>query len=261
MDNRRPFPLSLLLCGTGYTIYFSSVIGFIILTIPLSLILFPFGKPRAFFRNLMERSLQSLVTILLPLLNVAKIEEIKDLKRINSFDGGVVIGNHRGWLDGPLLLGHIKGVLPLMKSSYATNPLYRMFTSWFNFINLDTSTQEGLISAHKECSDQIKKGGKLLIFPEGTRSQTNRLLPFKKLAFLLSVETKTPIYPVIIHSNIPFMTKNLLSFFPPKQIKYRLIGLDPITPEKNEKAEQLMARCEKVMIKAWRDLDTKFGET
>jgi 1-acyl-sn-glycerol-3-phosphate acyltransferase len=257
---KRPLPLSILLCGVGYTIYFSGVVGFVILTIPLSLVLFPFGKPRELFRKIMENSLSALVTLLLPLLKVARIIEVEGLDEINESSGGIVIGNHRGWLDGPLLLGHLHGILPLMKSSYATNPLYKMFTRWFNFISLDASTQVGLKAAKDDCINQLNSGDKLLVFPEGTRSRSNKLLPFKKLAFLLAVETKSPIFPIIIHSNIPFMTKSLSSFFPKAEIKYRLISLGKVVPQENETAEKLLTRCEKMMAKRWREIDGEFGE-
>jgi 1-acyl-sn-glycerol-3-phosphate acyltransferase len=203
----------------------------------------------------MENALGGLVKVLLPFLQVAEIKEVVGLSDINSFDSGIVVANHRGWLDGPILLGHLKKILPLMKSSYATNPLYKMFTKWFNFISLDSSTNEGLKRAQDDCIAHLASNEKLLIFPEGTRSLTNKLLPFKRLAFLLAVETQKPIFPIIIYSNLPFMTRNLASFFPLGKIEYKLIALDPLYPQDGESAEKLLSRCEKLMARKWRDLN------
>lgn len=47
--------------------------------------------------------------------------------------------------------------------------------------------------------DNIKKGGLMAIFPEGTRNRTDRtLLPFKKGAFIMARESGAPLVPVAI---------------------------------------------------------------
>jgi len=43
-------------------------------------------------------------------------------------------------------------------------------------------------------------GPPLLIAPEGTRSHTNRLKPFKKGAFHIALQTRVPIVPVVIRN-------------------------------------------------------------
>lgn len=46
----------------------------------------------------------------------------------------------------------------------------------------------------------LESGKMLLIFPEGTRSKTGKLLPFKSGAALFAVSTGSPIVPAIIHA-------------------------------------------------------------
>ena len=44
----------------------------------------------------------------------------------------------------------------------------------------------------------MQSGNSLLMFPEGTRSRTGELLPFKKGAFVLAIKAQAPVVPTAI---------------------------------------------------------------
>ena len=48
--------------------------------------------------------------------------------------------------------------------------------------------------------ERIRSGTSLLIFPEGTRSPTPVLGPFRKGAFHLAAQTGAPVVPVVVHN-------------------------------------------------------------
>lgn len=63
---------------------------------------------------------------------------------------------------------------------------------------LDRSHPKRSLESIQEAGARIRAGNSVLIFPEGARSYTPYLLPFKKGAFLLAVEAGVPLVPVTI---------------------------------------------------------------
>jgi 1-acyl-sn-glycerol-3-phosphate acyltransferase len=58
--------------------------------------------------------------------------------------------------------------------------------------------EKGDRAALRHSLEQLKRGGGLVIFPEGGRTHTGRLMPFKAGVIRLALETNAPIVPVTI---------------------------------------------------------------
>lgn len=78
-----------------------------------------------------------------------------------------------------------------------------------------------------ECSFVINSGGKLAIFPEGTRSTNDELLKFKSGVIYIAASSKADILPVAIKKSstkIKFRSKYVVSFG--NMLKYEELEID-----------------------------------
>jgi 1-acyl-sn-glycerol-3-phosphate acyltransferase len=66
------------------------------------------------------------------------------------------------------------------------------------FVPIDRGNREQSLPAIERAVDAVRRGMSFLIFPEGTRSRTGELLPFKKGGFILALKAGVPIVPVAI---------------------------------------------------------------
>ena len=125
-------------------------------------------------------------------------------------DGGLIFAsNHQGAFDILILLAH----LPRHFRFVAKSELFRIpFLGWYMSlagyvpIERDVST-----SAHRTIGnavDLLLKGDCILIFPEGTRSKTGELGPFKRGSLMAAFQSGATVVPLAISGSYAMMPKN-----------------------------------------------------
>jgi len=66
------------------------------------------------------------------------------------------------------------------------------------FVPLERGRPEQSLPAIERAAEALRDGNSFLIFPEGTRSRTGALLPFKKGGFIMALKAQAPVVPVAI---------------------------------------------------------------
>jgi 1-acyl-sn-glycerol-3-phosphate acyltransferase len=82
----------------------------------------------------------------------------------------------------------------------------------------------------------LASGVNVSTFPEGTRSRSGRLLPFKKGPFFLAMESGAPVIPISIWGSEHMMTKGSLRIKPGTA---HLTFHPPVYPEQFSTREEL----------------------
>ncbi|HVC90250.1 MAG TPA: lysophospholipid acyltransferase family protein [Acidobacteriaceae bacterium] len=128
----------------------------------------------------------------------------------------IFMANHVSNLDPPMLMPLIPGRSAVfLKKTLMRIPFLGIAMRMADFVPVE---RRGNREDAKESIDNAAKvlasGVHLTAFPEGTRSHTGKLLPFKKGPFYLAQQTGAPIVPVSIHGTETMMRKGSLRIFP-----------------------------------------------
>jgi 1-acyl-sn-glycerol-3-phosphate acyltransferase len=232
----------------GYACYFLSIAVLLILIVPLFLVLlFSSSLFNACFQAIFHAYAFFLTRQLLPFLQVYSIVELSGFENIDLKRSSLYVANHRGRIDALLLFSILRNTGALIKSKYAVLPLYKLFIAFLNFVPIGPSSPQALAVSLEKCKKILNAGKSLLIFPEGSRASSGRLLPFKELAFRLSKDLSLPVVPVIIHSDYSFMAKRPGSIFPQKKLSFTIRFLGPLFPDKNESIVDFSCRVRGIM--------------
>jgi long-chain acyl-CoA synthetase len=116
----------------------------------------------------------------------------------------ILCPNHASYLDGFLLFAAVPQSLRsrlyfLGYSNYFEVPVVRDIAKWMHVLPVNSARH--LVPAMQASAHILKQGGALGIFPEGARSLTGELRPFKKGVAILAQELDVPLVPVYIHGS------------------------------------------------------------
>jgi 1-acyl-sn-glycerol-3-phosphate acyltransferase len=111
----------------------------------------------------------------------------------------LVMSNHQSLYDIPVLFQAIgPNVRMIAKRELFHVPIFGGALSAAGFVAIDRRDRRSAIQSLDHARDVVASGTHVWIAPEGTRSLTGELLPFKKGAFYLAFEGKLLILPVTL---------------------------------------------------------------
>lgn len=120
-----------------------------------------------------------------------------------SRDAGLIIAaNHPSMLDALLVIARVPRGICIMRASLMRNPFLGAGARLARYIRNDPP--RGMI---RSCVTNLKAGGQLVLFPEGTRTVRPPINPFRPGITLIAHMAGVPIQTVFIESESPYLGK------------------------------------------------------
>lgn len=164
--------------------------------------------------------------------------------------------NHQSNVDPPLLFEALHPRLHILyKRELSKLPLLGRAFQLGGFVAIDRTNREQSMGAIDQAAESLRRGNSFLTFPEGTRSPTGSLLPFKRGPFLMALKAQVPVVPVAIQGGTASMRKGSL-IVRPTTVTVRIgepvetRGMD--VSDRETLAETVRARVEEMLAIARR---------
>ena len=120
----------------------------------------------------------------------------------------VFCSNHESNVDPPLLFLVLHPQLHVLyKAELHRFPIMGTVFDVGGFVPIDRGDRDKAMASIARGAESLRAGNSFLIFPEGTRSRTGHLLPFKKGGFIMAIEAQVPIVPVAVQGGRAAMRK------------------------------------------------------
>jgi 1-acyl-sn-glycerol-3-phosphate acyltransferase len=132
-------------------------------------------------------------------------------EHIQTDRAAVYCVNHTSNVEPPILYLALRPLFPRLRVLYKAElhalPVLARGFDLAGFVPIARGDREQSLSAIDSAAAALRDGNSFLIFPEGTRSRSGTLLPFKKGGFVMAIKGQAPIVPVAIQGAREAMRK------------------------------------------------------
>jgi 1-acyl-sn-glycerol-3-phosphate acyltransferase len=143
---------------------------------------------------------------------------VEGAANIQRHRAAVYAVNHASNVEPPIIFDALHELFPRLRIVYKAElrklPVLVRAFDLAGFVPLQRGKPEQSLPAIDGAAQALRDGNSFLIFPEGTRSRTGELLPFKKGGFILAIKGQSPVVPIAISGSRSAMRKGSPLIYP-----------------------------------------------
>ena len=135
-----------------------------------------------------------------PVILAISMVRVKATGHNNILDvPAIYAANHASQLDIPIMCTRVnRPMFFIAKIELKKVPILSQYIKVVGMILVDRKNRERAMASMRTAIQDIQGGKSIAAFPEGTRTKTGELLPFKKGIFTIAKEGRIPIVPIAI---------------------------------------------------------------
>lgn len=156
------------------------------------------------------------------IVDAAKIElDVKDIDKVQIESGKryIIMSNHLSHYDIPVIMFTMPWTVRMVaKSELFKVPIWGRGLRHGEFISIDRTHIKQAKKDLAAAREKMESGVMIWISPEGGRSRTGKLRPFKKGGIIMAIESGATIIPVGIQGTEKVLKPDTLDFYPNQEV-------------------------------------------
>ena len=177
----------------------------------------------------------------------------RGLENISPDGAYIFVSNHASMFDIPSVMSVLPHVRIMFKKELSYVPIWGWALRWGHHIMVDRAKGTEAIKSLDRAAGEIRKGGSVILFAEGTRTRDGKLQPFKRGAFALAAKSGVPIVPIAINGSFKIMPKKSLNIRPSPIELVLEKSIDTSNIKSREEEIALMNRVRDIIAKNYRE--------
>lgn len=176
---------------------------------------------------------------------------IENIERYNPKEPSIVIANHSSLIDIPLIYMSCTSNLRMLAKREIFWVPFMGWAIWAsNNVKIHRGHRDSAKKAKAALQKRLQEGHQIFLAPEGTRSASGCLLPFKSGAFRIAAEQRVPIYVLALYKPWEVLPKGkLYSAYKGEEVARFLGKIESVIDENSvKKPEELLQEARKLYL-------------